>query len=109
MLLFFRPNSKLARHVLAYADQARTTYAGQAHVVVLAVGSEAGALVQMRSQLRVKSPVRDGTAAVRLFAGDCTPRTVILDPTGKVHLIAPGWGGEYPEWFGKELAKLCQP
>jgi len=109
VLIFFKPNSPMVRHVLAYADDAKSAYAGKGHVVALAVSGEAGAIVQLRSQLRVKIPIHDGRNAVRLFAGESTPRIVILDKSGTIHSITPGWGGEYPERFAKELAGLLQP
>jgi hypothetical protein len=103
ILLLFKPNSPLSRHVLAYADEANSAYAGKVQVVAMAVSGEPGAIVQLRAQLHVRMPIYDGREASRLFAGESTPRIVILDKAGTIHSLTPGWGGEYPERFGKEL------
>lgn len=109
VLLIFKPTSPTVRYLLAYADEAASVYAGKAHVLALAVGGDPGAVVQLRSQLRVKVPILDGREALGRFAGDATPRTVILDKFGTVVSITPGWGGEYPVRFGNQLKELLQP
>jgi hypothetical protein len=105
MLLLFKPTSPTAQYMLAYADEARSAYAGKMHVLALAVTDDVGAVVQLRARLKLKAPTLDGREAARLFAGDTTPRTVILDKTGTIRFITPAWGGGYPDLFATHQLK----
>ena len=107
VLIFFKPSSKLAGHVLRYAQSAAKAYSGRVHVFAMAVEGEPAELAKLRTEHRLEIPLYDGRAAVSLFAGRSTPRVVVLDQTGKVRLIGPGWGGEFPAWIHRELLQLA--
>ena len=107
LLVFFKPSSKLQDHVFAYLRAASTSYAGPIHVLALAVDTPGPEALRLKTEQRL-GVIYDGSDALSQFAGRSTPRIVILDSAGTIRVIAPGWGGEYPEWLHKELLKLVQ-
>jgi hypothetical protein len=109
VLLFFKPSSNLAQYILSYAQNLSGRHAGQVHVLVLAVEGSAEAILPLRNELQLTIEVFAGADAHRLLSGDTTPRAVILDKSGVIRLIAPGWGGDYPHMFDEALEKMLHP
>jgi hypothetical protein len=108
VLVFFKPTSKLASRVLKYVQSTMTPYAGRVHVIALASEADLPALLSLRNNLKIKFPIYDGRAALSLFTGRSTPRTIVIDKSGMVTLILHGWNGEFPELIHKELLKLVK-
>jgi hypothetical protein len=108
LLVLFRPAGRTVDHVLRFANSAANTYASRVDVLALAVDGTPGEIVQLRLQYHVKMPIYDGREIAKRIAGDATPRTILIDASGTIQRILPGWGGEYPTWFGNELEKLIQ-
>ena len=108
VLVFFKPSSRLATPVLKYVQATMSPYGGRVHVIAMAVENDSTAIAKLRSELKLQFPIYDGQAALAMFAGHSTPRTIVLDKTGTVDLILHGWNGEFPELIHKELIKLVE-
>jgi len=107
MLVFFKGSSATIDYVLRYVAEAEARYAGAVAVVALATDDDEGVLTRS-AHLKLQSKIYRGADLHRAIGGETTPLTVIADKSGVVRLIAPGWGGEYPDWFDKEIQKILQ-
>ncbi|HEV3144005.1 MAG TPA: hypothetical protein VGZ47_08995 [Gemmataceae bacterium] len=108
-LFFFQPTSPTAGNLLCCAQELSGRYAGQVHVLAVAMEGAPPTILALRNDLRLTIGVFTGPDARRLFPVETTPCIVILDPFGAIRFSTLGWGGEYPDWLGREMEKVVHP
>lgn len=108
LLVFIKGTSATIDYVLRYLAAAEIHYAGAVRIVPLVVEGES-AVRARTAHLKIAPPLFDGVELFRALAGETTPMAIIADKYGTTRLIAPGWGGEYPDWFDREIQKILKP
>jgi len=108
LLVFLKGSSATIDYVLRYMATAESRYRDSIHLLPLIVDGPDAVLARAK-HMNLSMRMYGGSDLHRTSAGEATPLFVLLDKTGTIRLIAPGWGGEYPDWFEKEIQKTLHP
>jgi hypothetical protein len=108
LLALYDPASQWAGPLLNGLQTIQRRHGARAWVAAVAVADgEAGR--RQKADLHLTFPVFAGGDVCRRFEPEGTPRFVVLDTTGTVRAIAPGWGEGMAASLEQELLRWVRP